>query len=281
MIIDREYRELCEIIEKEAGIALSPTRTYLVENRLAQLMLQQHISSYEELLQKLEEGMITGLLNQIVDAVTTNETFWFRDPKVWSSLRDHLLPKMLHFAEKEGRKVRIWCAACSTGQEPYSLSMLAHDQGWKDQLEIVATDISSSALFSAISGRYYFHAMRRGFIGQWERYRDHFFRDAGGGIFELEKSVRKTVVFQKMNLVDAFPPGHGPFDLVLLRNVIYYLSAMARTDVLKRTTECLRWRAALLLGETENLSASDEGLVQEPVAGIELIFPRRSLRSAS
>jgi len=280
-ITSREFQELADLMRDETGIALSPTRSYLVENRLTKLLIELRIDTFEDLIIRIKKGSTHGLMDRVIDAMTTNETSWFRDPAVWAKLRDQLLPRMRQVAKREERKLRIWSAACSTGQEPYSLALLAHDEGWGDDLEVVGTDISSSSLFVAMSGRYHDYAMSRGFVGQWMHYRERFFDDAGGGIHELRRSVRQSVKFRKLNLSEALPEDLGRFDLVMLRNVVYYLSPQTREALLQEIAKRLRWRAGVMLGETETLVGTGENYVQEPIGGLELLFPRRELSAAS
>ncbi len=177
-----EFELLKGFVEKHCGIHLEPGKEYLIETRLTDIAIEHECRSFFEFYQKAQADTTGKLRNRIVDAMTTNETYFFRDDNLWNWLREEGIPELLKRAAT-GNPVRIWSAAASTGQEGYSLAMMidemARDKGTPalaERIEIVGTDISSAALFLAISGRYDSLASRRGLS---EERRRRYFQEQG------------------------------------------------------------------------------------------------------
>jgi len=240
-------------IEQNCGISLSSEKKYLIETRLAGLLVESGSQSFTEFYRKLDASPGSRLRAQMIDAMTTNETLWFRDGSPWIALRDHIIPELE--AKATGRH-RIWSAACSTGQEPYSIAMLIdHVSGMAgrrimpSQVEIVATDISSSALMVAQRGIYDRISMNRGFTGEWGSFKTKYF-NATGAISTISPSIKSRVKFRQFNLQGSLA-SLGRFDVVFLRNVAIYFSEEFKKDLLNRIANILNPGGLLLLGSAE------------------------------
>lgn len=252
-----EFKELQYFIEKECGIQVGENKKYLIETRLSRILFDLKMTSFTELVNKLKFAPPKELVTKIVDAMTTNETLWFRDSHPWIVFRDIILPRMATEVP-QSRKIRIWSAACSTGQEPYTISMLIKEQHRKgilkaapERFEIVATDISPSALFLAMSGRYDNISMKRGFVDEWLEYRTRYFKD-NERFTEINPELKKIIKFKRFNLLDPFFE-LGTFDFVLLRNVAIYFSKEFKIELFAKINKSLNTGGMLMLGSSETL----------------------------
>ena len=257
-----EFALLRDLIERECGIALAANKQYLIETRLSALVAKNGCDTYHAFYLRAKAPDGGKLRDQIVDAMTTNETLWFRDAGPWKVLRETLLPAFCERLQRANReKIRIWSAACSTGQEPYSISMLIRDHLAEHKpagvseadFEIIATDISHSALFVAQAGRYDKLAASRGLDA---KLRERHFRQEGAAVRVVDE-VRKLVHFRRLNLMDSVAE-LGRFDLVMCRNVLIYFAAGSRKEVLKKIAKTLRPGGSLMVGASESLHDSPE-----------------------
>lgn len=254
-----EFNCLRTIIEKACGITLNDQKKYLIESRLASVMMEIGAKDFGEFCQRARKDLNGQLRDKIVDAMTTNETLWFRDDKPWVTLREHLLPQWLQDLRKgDRRKVRIWSAASSTGQEPYSLAILIDElcrpggafSGVRPEcFEILATDISPTALNLARNGRYNQIEIKRGMPSpRLERY----FKQEGR-TWELDPKIRNRVKFERFNLQDSFSR-MGKFDMILCRNVAIYFSTEFKRDLYDRMANALNPEGILFLGSAESVN---------------------------
>lgn len=252
-----EFDRLRMFIERECGVILEG-KAYLIETRLSRLLMETGALSYGDLLHKVQGDTTGRIKDKLIDAITTHETSWFRDGSPWTGLKEHVIPDVLQRAAKERRKARFWSAACSTGQEPYTLAMLALERAKAmiptapdpgSRFEIVATDISASAVTLARMGRYDAIAMNRGFDGEWRGYRDRYFEQMGR-VCVIDDTLKKQVVFQRTNLLES-TAGFGRFDVILLRNVAIYFSADAKRSLFDRMAAQLAPDGFLFLGSGE------------------------------
>lgn len=253
-ITEPEYVLMKKYIEEHCGIHLEKDKEYLIESRLSDLLAETGCRSFQEFHFRARTDYTGGLRDRIVDAMTTNETSWFRDKNAWDYLKDVAVPMLLNQAAEIGR-ARIWSAAVSTGQEIYSLLMLL-DEAVKtrgplsilDNVEILASDISSSALNSAIAARYDLIAMNRGLPD--DKKEKYFFKDDNTWLFD--QGLKNRVQFKKFNLQDPFffP---DMFDLVLCRYVSIYFSDTFKRELFAKMAKVLRPGGVLLLGATESL----------------------------
>ena len=270
-ITTAEFDLIRSYVETQCGITLGDNKRYLIETRLARLLSETGSRTYGELFRTISRSRDVGLRDKVVDAITTNETLWFRDGTPWFGFRDHVLPELeVRVRERPGQIIRIWSAACSTGQEPYTLAMLIDDYCRRNpssaltprRFEILATDISPSALFIAKAGRYDTIMMGRGLTGEWAGFRQRYFTQTGH-MSCLSQQIKSRVSFRRFNLQDPFG-GLGRFNLVLLRNVAIYFSETFKRNLIKRIRSLLVEPGYLLLGAAESLTPySDEFEMRE------------------
>ncbi len=250
-----EFTLMRDYIETSCGIHLTEEKMYLVETRLTTLMVENRCHSFTELYQKAIGDKTYRLRDKIVEAMTTNETLWFRDAGPFSVFEEILRPKFAEEVQSGKRlKIRIWCAACSTGQEPYSIAMtiLEFTQKYPSlrpiHFDIIATDISSTALYLAMAGRYDAHAISRGLT---EELRNKYFTKEGK-VWEINNTVKNMVRYRKMNLQEDFSI-LGKQDIVFCRNVLIYFSDEFKQDILRRIAVILRPNGYLFLGTSESI----------------------------
>ena len=242
-----------QMVLQLAGVSLDDSKGYLIESRLGPIAEKAGCTNFNELYFRLRYGTEPALTQQVVDAITTHETIFFRDGAPFDALQFKLLPEVLDARERMGqpKKLRIWSAACSTGQEPYSIGMILHEvigdlAGW--DISILGTDISKSTLEQAEQAMFPDHDMARTSRPQMMT---KYFEKAGGGHRVVEK-VRKLVQFRQLNLVAPLA-GLGPFDLVFLRNVLIYFEAETRKQIVQRVAGTLLPHGWLVVGASENL----------------------------
>jgi len=256
-ISTEEFNLLRNFILKHSEIEVKPEKTYLIESRLSRMMVELGASNFKEFYDNAQKDTSGKLRERIIDAMTTNETFWFRDAKPWALMRETIFPALIQASKmKPGGKIRIWSAACSTGQEPYSLAMVIDDvlssgkfPGVRlEQFEIIATDISPSVLFLANSGRYNQLAMSRGLP---ESYKHKYFTQQGK-IWVVNQQLKSRITFKKFNLQE-HPSVLGKFDYVLCRNVAIYFTDQFKRELFRRIHGILNPPGFFLLGSSESL----------------------------
>jgi chemotaxis protein methyltransferase CheR len=255
-----EYVLMTRYIEEHCGIHLEKDKEYLIESRLSDLMAETGCRSFQEFHFKARTDPTGQLRDRIIDAMTTNETSWFRDGSVWEYLETAAVPDLLGRATRTGT-VRIWSAAAATGQEAYSLLMLLDEAARRrgtpsllDRVEILATDISTTALATAVAGRYDAIAVNRGLPE--EKRRKYFTQEGPSWVFD--ERLRSRVRFKKFNLQDPFIFPYR-FDLILCRYVSIYFSESFKRAMFARLADVLKPGGALILGATESLREfSDE-----------------------
>ena len=244
-----DFAYLCELMHRRAAIVVEPGKEYLALSRLDPVAREIGVPSVAALVDVLRgQDDRSPLHDRVVDALTTNETTFFRDHNPFESLRTHVLPTLID-ARRSARTLAIWSAGCSSGQEPYSIAMAIREHfpellTWR--LTLLGTDISPSMLDRA----------RRGHYGQLEVNRGlpahllvrHFTR--AGMDWEIEEPIRRMVRFERHNLVGEWP-ALPPFDLILMRNVMIYFDADAKRRVLARAHRQLAPNGFLLLGASE------------------------------
>ena len=249
-----EYALMQKYIEEQCGIRLEKGKEYLIESRLTDLVIENDCNSFKEFHSKAKSDSSGKLKDRIVDAMTTNETLFFRDNSAWEYIKNIAVPMLLDKAEK-GEKARIWSAAASTGQEAYSLLMLLHDMAKArgkpnllDNIEIIGTDISTSALFLAISARYDSMTVARGTPP--DKKKNYFTQN--GNVWEFDQILKKRVTFKHFNLQSSFI-SLGKFDLILCRYVAIYFSDLFKRELFSKIAKALKPGCVLMLGATESL----------------------------
>src|SRR6185437_15407596 len=245
-----EFDILSNLVKERSGLVLTRDKAYLLESRLLPVARKWQLKTLGELAAAVRSRGDSGLVRAIVEAMTTNESFFFRDVKPFDQFKSFVLPHLVR-ARAATRSIRIWSAACSSGQEPYSLAMILTEQraqiaGWR--IEILATDLSTEILDKAQAGLYSQFEVQRGlpiqllvkyFKQQGERWR-------------IDPGLASMVKFRYLNLLEDF--SHlGPFDVVFLRNVLIYFDQPTKTMVLDRIARVLQPDGYLYLGGAETI----------------------------
>lgn len=258
MSVDLDFEQFRVFLEKTCGILLGSNKQYLVSSRLNKLMEQQGIKTLGDLVRKIQAQPRSGLRELVVDAMTTNETLWFRDTYPFEVLKSRVLPEMLKTGA--GQRLRIWSAACSSGQEPYSLSMSideyerSNPSQAKTGVQIVATELSGAMLAACKAAEYDSLAIARGLSSdRLQRY----FDVKAPGRWAVKPAIRSRVEFRVQNLLDSYA-ALGKFDIVFCRNVLIYFSADVKKDILNRIHATLRPGGYLFLGASEALNGLPE-----------------------
>jgi len=243
-----DFTYIQDLIRRESAIMLDPGKEYLVQSRLLPVAKSVGEESVGGLVSRLRRQADRGLKDRVVEAMTTNETSWFRDGSPWKALAEEVLPDLL--AKRSAvRRLHIWCAAASSGQEPYTVAMLLADlfatrPGWA--ASILATDISTEMLQRTREGRYTQLEVNRGLPAAMLV--KHFLRD--GTHWQLKPELRAMVETRLVNLAAPLPP-MPQADVVLLRNVLIYFDVPTKRAVLERVRQVLRPDGYLFLGSSE------------------------------
>lgn len=248
----KEYEIFCNVLKQACGIVLGQNKLYLVNSRLKRLLDEEKISSVSQLIEMVAQGANSRLRGKIVDAMTTNETYWFRDQNPYLMMQESLLPELL---QRSSKPLRIWSAACSSGQEPYSISMILEEffqsrPSLRRDVEIIATDISPTMLSRAREGIYDEITVSRGMD---ELRRSKFFTKQGA-VWRVNDKIRARVKFVEFNLMKNFS-SLGRFDVVFCRNVLIYFSSELKSDILNRISCALLPDSYLFLGGSESMAS--------------------------
>jgi chemotaxis protein methyltransferase CheR len=245
-----DFDYLRKMLKERSGLVLSEDKKYLVESRLLPVARKAGFSGLEALVRGLKEPHAEELVADVVEAMMTNESFFFRDKIPFEHFHDTIMPALLA-ARATQRRIRIWCSATSTGQEPYSLAMCVKElnssfSDWR--IEIVATDLSQEVLAKAKAGLYSQFEVQRGLpISLLIRY----FTQVGES-WQIAPDIRAMVQFRQFNLLDDFSP-LGHFDLVFCRNVLIYFDQQTKTGVLDRLARVVQPDGYLVLGAAETV----------------------------
>jgi chemotaxis protein methyltransferase CheR len=243
-----DYEFLRKLLKERSGLDLSADKQYLVESRLIPLARKAGLPGISDLVAKIRNGS-GALTTDVVEAMTTNETFFFRDKVPFDHLRETILPALVQ-ARASRRALRIWCAASSTGQEPYSIAMCVKEfaglSGWR--VEIVATDLSQEVLEKSKAGIYSQFEVQRGLPIQLLV---KYFKQAGE-LWQLNADIRAMVQHRQLNLLQDF--SHlGTFDVVFCRNVLIYFDQETKAGIFDRLGRTLEPDGVLLLGAAETV----------------------------
>ncbi len=248
---EQEYGSLCHYLEVTCGIVLGDNKQYLVRSRLLPLSQRLGFDSVGELIQQTIEKKENHLVHAVIDAMTTNETLWFRDQYPFSVLAEKLLPEL----KVKQNTIKIWSAACSSGQEPYSIAMTVQENLHKmpmfdGKVSILATDISNTMLSYCQNATYDQIAMNRGLTADKKQ---KYFSDLGECKLQLNASIRRLVTFKRLNLIDKFHYA-TKFDIIFCRNVLIYFSPQGKSAVLEQLANNLQSGGYLILGASESLT---------------------------
>jgi len=257
----QDFTFIAALLKERSGLIITPDKQYLLETRLTPIVRELGLTGLSALFDRLRQPGALVLRDRVVDAMTTNETSFFRDTHPFETIRKSVLPDLA--ARRAGsRSLRIWSAACSTGQEPYSLVMMLKDhfpalKGWK--IEIIATDLSPSVLARAREGFYSTFEVQRGMpIHSLIR---HFDQVEGG--WQIKPELRSAVTFRPANLLEDFA-SLGAFDIILCRNVLIYFDQPTKTRILHAMTRQLTPDGALMLGGAESVFGLCDALAGLP-----------------
>jgi chemotaxis protein methyltransferase CheR len=256
-----DFRFLADLLRRRSGLALTPDKSYLIESRLAPVARKLDLSDVPELVRRLRTREDERTVALVVDAMTTNESFFFRDGRPFEQFAQHMLPALLR-ARQATRKLAIWSAAAATGQEPYSLALCLEDrarelQGW--QIEILATDISPSALDRAREGRYTQFEVQRGL--PVKRLVQGFTQERDGWVVKPE--LKRWIRFAPLNLLD-LKPTFGRFDVIFCRNVLIYFDVPTKQRVVETMAQMVPPDGFFVLGGTETILGVTNRFTQVP-----------------
>jgi chemotaxis protein methyltransferase CheR len=273
-LLDYEY--LRKLLKERSGLDLSADKQYLVESRLIPLARRAGLGGIAELVQKMKNGA-EALTTDVVEAMTTNETFFFRDKIPFDHLRDTILPQLVP-ARTNRRALRIWSAASSTGQEPYSIAMCLREfgpalSGWR--IEIVATDLSQDVLEKSKAGIYSQFEVQRGLpIQMLVKY----FKQTGE-LWQLNADIRGMVQHRQLNLLHDFS-GLGKFDIIFCRNVLIYFDQDTKIRIFERLSKMLEADGTLMLGAAETVVGISDAFRPSPdKRGLYQLNPARAVRA--
>ena len=246
------FARLQRFVREASGLSLDDDKRYLVEDRLRSILRDAKLGDLDELGRCLHANARSDLARSVAEALTINETSFFRDKVLFQTVADQLLPRLI--ADRvDSRRLRIWCAGCSTGQEPYSIAMLIDERmrqlpGW--HVDIVATDLSRSVIELARQGRYSQFEVQRGLpVTMLLR---HFHRS--GETWQISDDLRGKVAFSTLNLMESFK-GLGRFDVIFCRNVLIYFDATTKARLLGNLSDALVDDGVLALGGAERIGA--------------------------
>jgi chemotaxis protein methyltransferase CheR len=253
-ITDKEFSQFQRFIHEAAGINLSPAKKALVSGRLARRLQHFKVGSYDEYFKLLSGGQAPGEVQVAVDLLTTNETYFFREPKHFEFLHE------CASAARGGGSFRVWSAACSTGEEPYSVAMVLAGCMGNRPWDVVGSDISTRVLQNARAGHY---TMERARHVPQEYLRRHCLKGMGEqqGTLLVERALRQKVSFMQLNLIAPLP-AIGSFDFIFLRNVMIYFNGDTKRQVVARVLSALKPGGHLCIGHSESLHEVNDTVKQ-------------------
>jgi chemotaxis protein methyltransferase CheR len=257
----RSFDALRAYLRRESGLILDADKRYLVESRLSPIIRRESMNGLSDLVRILELNQAPRLAQEVVQAMTINETYFFRDRLPFDTLRNEILPGLIQTRAAQ-KSIRVWCAAASTGQEPYSIALIFEEMaarmpGWR--VEIIGTDLSEAALARAKEGVYSQFEVQRGLsTAQLLKYFSQI-RD----MWQLKENIRSRVKYRHMNLLGDYGM-LGSFDVIFCRNVLIYFDAAKKSEVLNKMTRILAPDGAIFLGAAESVIGLDTKLTPHP-----------------
>lgn len=254
------YQRFSAFLEKETGIVLGDAKQYLVRSRLVSFLHDYDNASVNTIIEMALSGREPALKQRVIDAMTTNETLWFRDSYPFKLLEQSILPSFTDKHPNLNRPLRIWSAACSTGQEAYSIAMTLlefkekNPKSLPNGFNITATDLSHRVLEVGEAGKYDTMSIGRGLPAMLQK--KYFTTHADGSVTVLP-SIRRHVTFKKLNLLASYS-SLGSFDIVFCRNVLIYFSPANKQKILQQIAASLASNGSLLLGASESVASVTE-----------------------
>lgn len=257
-----DFEFFARTLKQRSGLVLTPEKSYLLESRLMPVARKFGFNTLDDLVASVRNERPEDLLVSITESMTTNESLFFRDIKPFEQLRALVIPRLME-ARQSTRKIRVWSAAASSGQEPYSIAMIVKEMeaelaGW--DVEIIATDLSAEMVNKARSGLYTQFEVQRGLpITSLVKYFNRV-----GDKWRLDAAVRAMVKFKQFNLMDS-PGALGQFDIVFCRNVLIYFDPQTKSDVLAQIASVMQSDGVLYLGGAESVLGITDQFA--PIAG--------------
>jgi chemotaxis protein methyltransferase CheR len=253
-----DFDFLRRLVRDRSGIVLGEDKAYLLESRLAPVAREQGLTSIEQLCQRLRSNAPANLLRDVIEAMTTNETLWFRDVHPFEVLGRRILPELMR-ARAAQKQLSIWCAASSTGQEPYSVAMTIREQlpqlsSWN--LRFIATDLSTEVLDRARAGIYSQLEINRGLPPDKAQ---RWFRRIDANSWQISDELRKMVDYRQVNLLESWPFASERFDIVMMRNVLIYFDLETKRTIMGKVKRLLPPDGWFFLGGAETTMNIDDG----------------------
>ncbi len=264
-----DFQFLATLVKERSGLVLTQDKAYLLESRLMPVARKRGMKGLEELVASLRSRLDNALANEITEAMTTNESFFFRDIKPFDIFRDTILPNLLK-TRAHKKSFRIWCAAASSGQEPYSIAMVLKEAaaqlaGWR--YEIIGTDISNEMLNKAKAGLYSQFEVQRGLPVQ---HLVKYFKKRDD-LWQIDSALRGMVQYKEFNLLEDMK-ALGTFDVVFCRNVLIYFDQQTKGEVLGKMSQQMTDDSVLFLGGAETVLGISDAF--KPVQGLRGVYAR-------
>lgn len=248
-----EIKVLSNYIYNVSGISIDASKAYLLETRFGKLLEEEGCRSYGEFYRKAKSDTHRALERRIIDAITTNETLFFRDTNPFDLLRHKIMPELIDNRSGRGiTNLKIWSSACSTGQELYSIAIILKEllsRNRTHKISLLGTDLSDAAVAQASAGTYNKFEIERGLPREKLQ---HYFTPAGGN-WKIKDEIRAMATFRHMNLMRPFV-GLGKFDIIFCRNVAIYFTLQDRKKLFEKIADALLPDGYLLIGSTESLT---------------------------
>ena len=252
-ISNEQYNDFCNFLEQQSGIVLGTSKQYLIVSRLSPLVSQFNLSSISELIEKAMNVANRQVRLEVIDAMTTNETLWFRDGYPYEMLKETILPELAKTHTMS--PIKIWSAASSSGQEPYSIAMTCFETNiprlkTPAGVQIVGTDISPTMLSLCKQGMYDYIALNRGLSAERKKM---FFTKVSEQCMSVNEEIKRLVNFKLFNLLDHYG-SMGKFDVIFCRNVLIYFSPQVKSKIINQLAQSLNPNGYLFLGASESVS---------------------------
>ena len=256
LLTDQEFEQIAKMVYDACGIVLGSHKREMVYSRLARRIRVLNLASFAEYIDYLETHREQEF-SEFINAITTNLTSFFREPYHFDFLRETLVPQILE-RNRATRRVRVWSAGCSTGEEPYSIAMTLHDKfpsSW--DVKILATDLDSNVLAKASAGEY----AENSITGLDHSLQKRFFlRNKQSGMYKVRPEIKKNIYFKRLNLLQEWPM-KGPFDVIFCRNVVIYFDQPTKELLFQRYAEKLCSEGHLFLGHSESMNKNQTDFV--------------------
>lgn len=269
VLADKTFNDFRELIYRETGITLRDTKRILISNRLRKRLIALELNGYDEYYRYLtESGDGKRELQNFIDAVSTNETYFYRGDNQFVALNDDILPRMF----KERSKIKVWSAGCSTGEEPYTICIIIMEAAgitWKGEIEILATDINTEVIERASEGVYSGRSLKFVPAGPLGRYFDNLDNEN----YRVKDSVKQHVNFKCHNLLRQDPPGSG-FDIIFCRNVMIYFDKKTQGELVDNSfRKAISDEGYLFIGHSESLMGKTESFKYAHVCKAPIYLP--------